>query len=328
MSEMKAVVRRRYGGPEVLRYEAVDVPEPAPDEVRIRVAYASVNPADRYHMLGRPRLVQLADGLGRPRSASLGIDVAGVVEAVGEEVTDLSPGDRVVAGSGNGYAQQATAARDRTARVPDEVSLRDAATLPVAGLTALQGWRRAGLRSGMEVLVNGASGGVGHFAVQLAVAAGATVTAVCSTRNLDLVRSFGAADVVDYTTTDYSSLGRTWDVLFDNHGNHAPAVNRDLLAEDGRWVLVNGPMTSSWTGPLRYVAGAYLAMLRSSRSLVQFTAVERGDDLAELVDHVAAGRLRPHVERTFPLVDLADAMAHLATNRTRGKLLVEVDPTL
>jgi NADPH:quinone reductase-like Zn-dependent oxidoreductase len=323
---MRAVRRHEYGQPEaVLRLETTRVPEPGPDQLRVRVAFASVNPADRYSVLGTPHLVRLTTGLRRPRDPGIGTDVAGVVDAVGADVTGFAVGDRVVGASPNGYAELATVRADRAALLPEHVRLEDAATLPIAGATALQGLRRAGVGEGTTVLVNGASGGVGHLAVQLAKAAGAEVTGVCSTRNLDLVRSLGADDVIDHTTSDYTSLGRTWDVLFDNQGNHDPRANRGVLADDGVWIAVGGPMTSRWVGPLRHLARAALVMLRSPQRFVQFVAREDAEDLATLVAHVADGSVRPHVERVLPLEELAAAMQHLATGRTRGKLLIAVD---
>lgn len=174
------------------------------------------------------------------------------------------------------------------------------------------------------MLVNGASGGVGHFAVQLAVAAGAEVTAVCSDRNAAFVKELGAVEVINYALTDYTTLGRTWDVLFDCMGNRPPVSNRESLTKDGCWVLVSGPMTSEWIGPLRYMAKAFVALAFSSRRVVQFTADETAEDLAVLVEHVRAGRVTPHIEQVYALGDLGSAMERLATSRTRGELLVQV----
>lgn len=324
VATMQAVVRHEYGGPEALAVEQRPVPAPGPGEVRLRVHVASVNPADRYHLLGMPRMIQLVDGIRRPKDPRLGIDVAGVVDAVGPDVQGFAVGDRVFGGSGNGYAEFATLRAGNAAHVPDGVTLAQAAALPVAGTTALQGLRLGGVGDGDRVLVNGASGGVGHLAVQLAKAMGAHVTGVCSTRNLDLVRDLGADEVVDYTTTDYADLGVQWDVLFDNHGNHAPSVNRSVLVDGGRWVIVNGPMASDLWGPMGYIARAFAATLVSPVKAIQFTASETSEDLATLAAHVADGSVTPHVEREFRLTELPAAIEHLATNRTRGKLLVRV----
>lgn len=326
VATMQAWTRHEYGGPEVLSLEQREVPEPGPGEVRIRVHAASVNPADRYHLLGMPRMIQLVDGLRRPKDPRLGIDVAGIVDAVGHDVTAHAVGDRVLGASGNGYAEVATLRVASTARVPDRVTLAQAATLPVAGATALQGLRLGEVGEGSRVLVNGASGGVGHLAVQLARATGAHVTGVCSTRNLQFVRDLGADEVIDYTTTDYAELGQQWDVLFDNHGNHAPAVNRGVLVDGGRWVIVNGPMASTLWGPMGYIARAVASSLFSSVKAIQFTARETSEDLATLAAHVDDGTVTPHVEREFDLDELPAAIEHLATNRTRGKLLLRVAP--
>lgn len=324
VATMQAVLRHEYGGPEVLSVEEREVPEPGPRQIRIRVHASSVNPADRYHMLGMPRMIQVVDGIRRPKDPRLGIDVAGVVDAVGPAVDRFRPGDRVFGASGNGWAEQAVMNIDKATRIPNGVSFGTAAALPVAGVTAVQGLRLGAVGDGDRVLVNGASGGVGHYAVQLAKAMGAHVTAVCSTRNLDLVRDLGADALVDYTTTDYAALGQTWDVLFDNHGNRSPRVNRGLLTDGGRWVIVNGPMSSDTWGPMGYIARAYASCLFSPVKAIQFTAAENVADLDLLAAHVADGSVTPHVEREFDLTDLAAAIDHLATNRTRGKLLVRV----
>ena len=324
VATMQAVLRHEYGGPEVLSVEERPVPEPGPRQIRIRVHASSVNPADRYHMLGMPRMIQVVDGIRRPKDPRLGIDVAGVLDAVGPAVDSFRPGDRVFGASGNGWAEHAVMNVDKATHVPDGVSFGAAAALPVAGVTAVQGLRLGAVGDGDRVLVNGASGGVGHYAVQLAKAMGAHVTAVCSTRNLDLVRDLGADEVVDYTTTDYAELGQTWDVLFDNHGNQSPKVNRELLTDGGRWVIVNGPMSSHTWGPMGYIARAYASCLFSPVKAIQFTAAENVADLDLLAAHVADGSVTPHVEREFPLGDVATAIEHLATNRTRGKLLVRI----
>lgn len=324
VATMRAVLRHEYGGPEVLSLEERDVPDPGPRQIRIRVYASSVNPADRYHMLGMPRMIQVVDGIRRPKDPRLGTDVAGVVDAVGPAVDRFRLGDRVFGASGNGWAEHAVLRVDRATHIPDGVSFRQAAALPVAGITAVQGLRLGAIGAGDRVLVNGASGGVGHYAVQLAKALGAHVTAVCSTGNVDLVRGLGADEVIDYTTTDYAALGETWDVLFDNHGNRAPKVNRGLLVDGGRWVLVNGPMSSDTWGPMGYIARAYASCLFSPVKAIQFTAAENAEDLALLAAHVADGSVAPHVEREFHLTDLPAAIEHLATNRTRGKLLIRV----
>jgi NADPH:quinone reductase-like Zn-dependent oxidoreductase len=321
---MTAVTRRTYGGPEVLAIEQVPVPVPGKGELLLRVEHASVNPADRYFMCGTPTLVRTQTGFGQPKAVTFGIDVAGTVEAIGPEVTGFAVGDRIVAGSGTGYAELAIVRVGRACHLPDDVSTRDAAMLPVAGATAIQGLDKGQVGEGTRLLVNGASGGVGHLAVQLAVARGAKVTGVCSTRNLDFVRSLGATDVIDYTTTDFTTLGRTWDVLFDNQGNHSPAASRSVLADDGRWVIVNGPMTSKVWGPMRYVIGALGSSLFASQKAIQFTASEDTATLARLVYAVADGSLTPHVEQSFPLAELPAAMTHLGTHRTVGKLHIAV----
>ena len=321
---MQAVVRHEYGGPEALCLEERPVPEPGPREVRVRVHASSVNPADRYHLLGTPRLVQLTDGFRRPKDPRLGIDVAGVVEAVGPAVDRFRVGDRLFGASGNGWAERAIVSVDRATHVPEGVSLDQAGVVSCAGVTALQGLQRAEVTSADRVLVNGASGGVGHYAVQLAKAMGAHVTGVCSTRNLDLVRDLGADEVIDYTTTDFTTLDRQWDVLVDNHGNHRPRAMRRALVDGGRWVMIGGPMTSPTWGPMRYVVASVVTTTFSRVRPIQFVASENVPDLETLAGHLASGAVRAHVDREFHLTDVAAAIDHLATNRTRGKLLVRV----
>ncbi len=324
MARMKAMVRHQYGGPEVLQFEDVEVPEPGEGELRLKVEFASVNPADRYMLLGTPKLVRIRTGFGQPKDPGFGSDVAGVVDALGPNVTGFALGDRVVGASRAGFAQFATVRSSHAALIPEGVTTSDAAVLPVAACTALQGLTRGNVGAGTKLLVNGASGGVGHFAVQLAVAMGAEVTAVCSGRNVDLVRGLGAQEVLDYVTTDYTTLGRQWDVLLDNQGNHSPAANRDALVKGGIWVTIGGPMTSPTFGPIAYIVRSAAACAFSSRSMKQFIADEDAATLVTLLDQVAKGDVVPHIERTFALAELGDAISQLGTGRTRGKVLIGV----
>lgn len=325
MEQMKAVTRRTYGGPEQLAFEAVPVPKLGADDLLLRVQAASLNMADWHIMTGAPWVVRPSLGLRRPRSATFGSDVAGVVEAVGPDVTDIAVGDRVFGISGHGFAEVAPLRAERAAHIPDEVSFEQAAALPIAGVTALQAVTEIGqAAAGDRVLVNGGSGGVGHLAVQIAHLAGAEVTAVTSARNLDFVRGLGAAEVIDYATTDYTTLDRRYDLIVDVQGNHRAAENLRVLSPDGRWVIVGGPNDSRLLGPLPWALGGLLRTAFSSRHARMFIAQETRPRLEQLATWVAAGQLTPHVERTVPLSDLPPAMGHLGTGRTRGKQLIQI----
>lgn len=324
---MTAVTRDRYGGPEVLRVGTLPVPSARPGEVLVRVEAASVNAADVHGLRGYPWLGRLSFGVSGPRHPGLGNDVCGVVEALGQGVTDLAVGDRVTGNTGGrGFAEFATLRSSHAAVVPDAVPSALAACLPTAGATALIAVDEHG-RVGDDdrVLVNGATGGVGHLATQLAVHRGAVVTAVCSARNEGFARSLGATEVVDRHTTAYPSLGRRWDVIVDNHGTHPAAANLAVLADGGRWVLVSGPMENRVLGPLPYTLRALArARATSGRHASMFVSAETRDRLAILLDLTAAGAIRPRVERTFGLADVPAAMAHAVTGRTCGKLVIDV----
>ncbi|MFT4745044.1 MAG: NADPH:quinone reductase-like Zn-dependent oxidoreductase [Nitriliruptoraceae bacterium] len=321
---MQAMTRTEYGDVDALLLKRVDVPTAAAGELLVRVVASSINPADRYHLIGKPYMIRAVDGFPRPRTPSLGTDVAGTVLAIGADVAGYTVGDRVFGGSGNAYAEVATLPAAKAAHIPDGVTFEQAACLPIAGATALQGLRKAGVKPGDRVLVNGASGGVGHLAVQIAKAMGAHVTGVCSTPNIQFVRSLGADEVIDYTTTDYATTGQRWDVLLDNHGNHSPSQNAAILVPGGRWTMINGPMTGKLLGPMRYIVAALAHGLFSKHKVIELNAKMPTEDMATLASYVASGEVVPHVQRTFTLAELPAAMTHLATNRTRGKLLVQI----
>jgi NADPH:quinone reductase-like Zn-dependent oxidoreductase len=325
MEQMKAVTRRTYGGPDRLAFETVPVPEPAADEVLVRARAAALNMGDWHLMTGEPWLVRPTLGLRQPRSATFGGDVAGLVAAVGSDVTGFSVGDRVFGHSGHAFAELATLLTARAAHVPEGVTFETAAALPIAGVTALQAVREIGrVEEGHRVLVNGASGGVGHYAVQIARLLGASVTAVSSPRNHELLRGLGASEVIDHTTTDYTTLDTRYDVIIDVQGNHGGAANLRVLAPGGRWVLVGGPKDNRLLGPLPWASAGLLRAAFSSRHAHMFVAQETTSRLEQLAAWVVAGEVTPHVERTVPLPDLPEAMRHLGAGRTRGKQVVTV----
>jgi NADPH:quinone reductase-like Zn-dependent oxidoreductase len=322
---MRAVVRERYGPPEVLELREVEAPRAGDGQVLVAVRAASVNPADWYAMTGLPWVARAQMGPRRPRSGRLGLDLAGEVTAVGAGVTRFSPGDEVF-GTGDGtLAEQVAVAEKTLAGKPARLSFEQAAAVPVAALTALQGLRDKGrLQPGQRVLVNGASGGVGTFAVQLAKALGAEVTAVCSTRNVEAARSLGADRVVDYTREDFTATSPGHDLLLDVAGSRPWPACRRVLTPRGRLVLVGAPKGSRLLGPLGHIAGVRLASLRGGQKVVFFISKGSGEDLATLAELLEAGTVTPCVERTYPLAEAAGALRHLGEGHARGKLVVTV----
>jgi NADPH:quinone reductase-like Zn-dependent oxidoreductase len=321
---MRAIVQDRFGKPDVLELREVDQPEVGDDEVLVRVRAASVNPADWYAMAGFPYVARPQMGLRTPR-ARLGLDVAGEVVAVGERVTRFKAGDEVF-GAGTGtLAEYAAVPEDALVAKPAKLSFEQAAAVPVAGLTALQGLRdKGGIRPGRRVLINGASGGVGTFAVQVAKAFGADVTGVCSPRNGDLVASLGADQVIDYTRQDFTRTGRRYDLLLDVAGSRPWSACRRVLEPGATLVLVGAPKGSRLLGPLGHILGVSLASLRTSQTVRFFISTARTADLAALGELLAAGTVTPVVERSYALRDAAEALRYLGQGHAKGKLVVTV----
>lgn len=321
---MKAVVHHRYGSPDALELTEVDKPAPAEDEVLVRVRAASVNPADWYGMSGllvaRPQ-----SGLRRPKEPRLGIDFAGVVEAVGATVTDFAPGHEVYGGRTGAFAEY-VCVKKAIVQKPARLSFEQAAAVPVAAITALQGLRDKGkLEPGQRVLINGASGGVGTFAVQIAKALGAGhVTAVCSTRNVETARSHGADDVVDYTQEDFTRRGRRYDLLLHVAGSRSYREHRRVLEPNGRLVVVGASKGNRLLGPLGYVIKIKLASLGRSPKAVFFIAKLTREDLLVLNEMFEAGTVTPVVDRTYELSEIADAMRYLGEGHARGKIVVTI----
>lgn len=320
---MKAIVSTRYGGPEVLGLEDVAVPSIDTDKVLIRVHATSVNPFEMHLMRGDPFLVRLSGGLRRPKQTVLGVDCAGVIEAVGPDVTNLHVGDEVVGGCTGAFAELAVGS-GRLVRKPAALSFEDAAALPIAGCTALQGLRDVGhLTSGQHVLVNGAGGGVGTFAVQIAVALGAEVTAVCSASKATLVTSLGATHVVDYATDDFASGTTHYDVILDCVGNRSVQAFRRALTPKGRLVLVGGG-GGRWLGPLAMPLRA-MAMSPFVGQTMKFCMAQlQPDDLDILTGMVVDGSVRPVLGRTMSLSDAPAAIADLEAGHAVGKTVLRV----
>jgi NADPH:quinone reductase-like Zn-dependent oxidoreductase len=318
---MKAARVATYGSLEVTD---VEKPAPAEGEVLVRVRAASLNAVDWYGLVGRPYVGRALMGLRKPKSGELGSDFAGVVEAVGDGVDDFAPGDEVY-GCRSGAFAEYVAASKAVERKPAGLSFEEAAAVPIAGFTALQGLRdHGGVQPGHTVLVNGASGGVGTFAVQVAKALGAEVHAVCSTRNVEQARQLGADRVFDYTREDFTRSGSRYDVLFDNAGNRSWSAMRRVLAPNARVVLVGGPRRKRMLGPLGHVARITLVSKVGARKAMFFVAKPNRDDLAALRDLIEAGKVTPVVERRYELAQIGDAMREMGEGHARAKIVISL----
>jgi NADPH:quinone reductase-like Zn-dependent oxidoreductase len=321
---VKAITRTKYGLPDVLRIDEVAAkPEPAHDGVVVRVRAASVNRVDWYDVTGRPWIARPMTGLRGPKSTPVGGDFAGTVEAVGEDVADLEPGDEVF-GIANGSFAEYASVKKEAALKPANVSFEEAAAVPVAGLTALQGLRdHGGLERGQSVLVNGASGGVGTFAVQIAKALGAEVTAVCSTRNVDQARSLGADHVIDYTRDDFTKGGRRYDLMLDIAGSKPWRQCRRVLTSNARLVIIGGE-GNPLIGPLGHIAATWLAALPGNRKATFFVANLNRPDLEFLGELLGSGQVKPMVEKRYELTEVPAALRYMGEGHARGKLVITV----
>lgn len=324
-SRMCAIVMLRYGVPDVLQVAEVEVPAPGPGQVLIRVEAASMNVYDWHMVSGTPLMVRAVAGLSKPKNSIPGADVAGVVAAVGDGVSRLRIGDEVFGEIGAGaFAEYAVSKEMSVAHKPAGVSFQQAAAMPMAGLTALQGLRDVGgLLAGQRVVVNGASGGVGTYAVQIAKALGADVTAVCSTAKVATARSIGADHVIDYTAEDYTLLVQDCDVLFDNAGDRPWRETSRVLAPGGINVTVTGPK-HRWFGPLRNLLARKAAAAFGDKRLAWFTANVNREDLELLATLLTSGQVVPVIERTYPLAETPQALRYLAEGHAHGKLVITV----
>ncbi|MFI5954310.1 NAD(P)-dependent alcohol dehydrogenase [Cryptosporangium sp. NPDC051539] len=333
---MKAVVQDRYGSPDVLSFSEVPEPEARADDVVVRVRAASVNARDWHVLRGDPYVARLMapdiGGLRAPKQPVRGTDFAGVVESVGATVTHLVPGDAVFGEAPGAFAEYVRAPQNVVARKPASMTFEQAAALPLAGNTALLGLREiAGVTSGQTVLINGASGGVGTYAVQLAVAYGARVTAVCSTRNVELVESLGAHEVVDYRTTDFRTRGERYDVVFDLVGNRSLGDLKRSVTRDGTLLLSGGGVSTGGTlfGPMKLIVAAQLQSRFVKQRIEIPQAVPSTRALLELAGLVEEGKLRSVIDRTYALSAAADAIRYLETDHARAKVVLTAeDPCL
>jgi NADPH:quinone reductase-like Zn-dependent oxidoreductase len=325
-SQMKAIVYRCYGSPDVLALEDVDRPAVADDEVLVRVRAASANPLDWHYMRGTPYIMRLDAGVGAPKVARLGVDFAGTVEAVGRSVKRFRPGDEVFGARNGAFAEYVAVREDRSlVAKPANVTFEHAASVPVAAVTALQALRDKGnIQAGQKVLINGASGGVGTFAVQIAKSFGAEVTGVCSTRNLELVRSIGADRVIDYTREDFTTSGERYDLILDMVGNHSLMRLRRVMAPDGTLVIVGGK-EGKWISPMDRPIKAFLLSPFVSQEMVMILAQLNQADLAFLANLMQSGKLTPVIDRRYALSETAEAIRYLEDGHARGKVLVVPD---
>jgi NADPH:quinone reductase-like Zn-dependent oxidoreductase len=322
---MKAIVHERYGPPSLLQLREVAKPQVGPSDVLVRVRAASLNAGDWYAVTGL-LVARTRNGLRRPSSPGVAADLAGVVEAVGEDVTRFRPGDEVFGVRGGALAEYVCVAEDR-ALVPKapELTFEQAAAIPVAGLTALQGLRdKGGIQAGQQVLVNGASGGVGTFAVQLARSLGADVTAVCSTRNVEQARSLGAHHVIDYTHDNFTTSGKRYDLVLDVAGSRSWRELRRVLRPESTFVMVGAPKGNGLLGPLGHIAKVRLASLRASQTVRFFIAQPNKEDLELLQQLVVAGEVEPVIERRYELREAPEALAYLGEGHAQGKLVVTI----
>jgi NADPH:quinone reductase-like Zn-dependent oxidoreductase len=322
---MRAVVQHRYGQPSVLETSEVAIPRPGRGDVLVKVSAASLHPGDYFIMTGEPYLVRLVFGLRRPRHRIPGMDLSGIVVAVGRDVTALRPGDEVFGWATAGaLAEYASVPASQLVPVPANVSVVHAAAVPTSAMTALQALRDiANVRPGQTVLVTGASGGVGSFAIQIAKARGAQVTGVCSTRNEDVVRSLGADHVVDYTRRDFTRDEKRYDVILDNVEAHPLAAVRRALAPTGI-LIPNSGRGGRWIGPLGRVVKARALSGFSRQQLKPFTSLGKRQDLLALADLLATGQVRAVIDRTYPLDEAADALRYVAAGHTQGKVVITV----
>lgn len=322
---MRAYVRDRYGSPDVLELREVERPALEDDGVLVRVRAVSVNPADWYSLTGNPLPARLMGGLRRPKSELVGTDFAGVVEEVGKDFDGLEPGDEVF-GARTGVFAEYVFVKNAVVRKPPNLTFEEAASVPIAGITALQGLRDRGrLQPGQKVLVNGASGGVGTFAVQVAKALGAEVTAVCSPRNVETARSIGADQVVDYTRDDFTRSGRRYDLLFDVAGSRSWSELKRVVTRDATVVIAGvGGVKSGLIGPLGHIVRMRVRSIGASQRCVFFIAKLTREDMEVMRELLASGQVKPVIDRRYELGQLPDALRYLGEGHARGKIVVTV----
>jgi NADPH:quinone reductase-like Zn-dependent oxidoreductase len=326
---MQAVVHHEYGPPDVLRFEQREKPLPKDTQVLVKVRAAAANPLDWHTIRGTPYVMRIGGGgVGKPSDPRVGVDFAGEVVMVGKSVTEFKPGDEVFGVAAGAFAEYALAIPKRIALKPPGMSFEHAASVGVAAITALQGLRDSGqLKPGQKVLINGASGGVGTFAVQIAKSLGAEVTGVCSGRNVELVRSLGADHVFDYTKEDFTESGQKYDVVLDNVGNRKLRDVRRVMTENGIYVLIGGggPDAGNWVGPFKGPIKAAIYAPFVSQDFGMMLATVTTADLNFVSELMESGKVKAVVDKTYPLRETAEAIRYLETGRARGKVVIIVD---
>jgi NADPH:quinone reductase-like Zn-dependent oxidoreductase len=323
---MKAIVYCDYGLPN-LKLEDVEKPVPNDDQILVKVRAASVNPYDWHFIEGTPKIMRLMGvGLRKPKDTRVGVDFAGTVEAVGKNVAQFKPGDDVFGGRGGAFAEYVCRrAEGAVALKPAKVTFEQAASVNIAGITALQAIRDKGkVQPGQKVLINGASGGVGTFAVQIAKSFGADVTGVCSTRNVDMVRSLGADHVIDYTKEDFAKGEQRYDVILDNVPNHSLSECRRILNPNGKYVMIGGggPNDNRWIGPFGRVIKTMILSPFVSQKMGMMMADANHNDLTVLGDLMQSGKVKPVIDRTYKLSEVPDAIRYLEEGHARGKVVI------
>ncbi len=323
---MKAAVYNRYGPPDVVQIKEVEKPVPTDNEVLIKVRAASVNPLDWHFMRGTPYILRIQAGLRKPKDKRLGVDVAGQVEAAGRNVTQFKPGDEVFGSCRGAFAEYACTSESALVMKSHNVTFEQAASAPVAAFTALQGLRDKGqIQPGQKVLINGAAGGVGTFAVQIAKSIGADVTGICSTKSVDMLRSIGADHVVDYTHEDFTKSGQRYDLFFDCVGNHSLSASRGVLTSQGIYIAVGGPSGRWMIGPLTRAITAHVLSRFVSQKLVMVLAKPSQKDLTVVRDLMEAGRATPVIDKRYRLSEVPDAIRYLEAGHARGKVVITLE---
>jgi NADPH:quinone reductase-like Zn-dependent oxidoreductase len=314
-TKMNAILYRRYGSAEVLDFQQVEKPEAGEDDILVQILATSVNPADWHYMTGKPYFMRLMIGLRKPKKITLGVDMAGRVEAVGKNVTKFKVGDEVFGWSSASFAEYVQVTEKAIVSKPSNVSYEQGAAVAIAALTALQGLRDKGnLQEGHNVLINGAAGGVGTFAVQIAKALGAQVTGVCSTRNVEMVRSIGSDHVIDYTKENFTNGPKRYDLILDTIGNHSLAASKRALSPSGKLVIVGGPV--------RHMIGAMLRLPFTTKRTVGFIAKLTNLDLLTMRDLLESGKVVPVIDRNYSLRDTSDALTYLSQGHAQGKVVL------
>ena len=325
---MKAVVYHKYGSPDVLELQEVEKPAVNDDEVLVKIQASTANPADWHMLRGEPFLARLNAGLFKPKNTILGIDIAGRVEAAGKNVTEFKQGDEVFGdcGWGGGFAEYVCVSEKSLALKPSNITFEEAAAAPVAAMTALQGLRDNGrIQSGQQVLINGASGGVGTFAVQIAKSFGAEVTGVCSTRNLEMVRSIGADKTIDYTKEDFTGQGRNYDLIYDAVGNRSVFDYKRALRPHGTCVITGFTTLSRLFQHM--ILGPLTSMAGNKKICVQPEAKPNQEDLLCVKELLETGKVKPVIDRRYPLSEAAEAIRYLERGHARGKVVITVEPS-